>query len=556
MTRSAAHILAASLEAHGVDIAYCVPGESYLPLTDAILDFPKMKLVVCRHEGGAGFMAVAHARLRNEPGVCIISRGPGAMNASIALHVAYHDAEPVVFLVGQADRDELGRMTLQEMNYARTFADTAKLVIEVIDQSRISESLARAFHIAQSGTPGPVVVVLPEDLLYGPSEAEVLGPRKKAVTAPTPEDAREACSMLRDAERPLVIAGGRLHGPAALADLTKFAEDFALPVATPQRRFHTFDSRHPNSAGRLINRAPGALLDVLRECDLLLILGERIGPSMSQGFTFPRAPKPEQPMIHVWPDPEEVGRVFEPALGIGCDPHEFIKAMLAAGPGTLSPARSAWVDRLNAVHRSVMTWNPVSANDGVVFGHVVAAINKHLAADAVVTTDAGNFSSWPARYLHLGQSNMFIGATVGAMGPGVPSGVAAGLSTPGRQIVVFVGDGGVMMTGNELATAVQYDIPIKIFVANNNAYGTIRMHQAGSFPGRVTSTALQNPDFAAWGAAFGAKGFTITAESQVEQTVAEAMAHGGPAVIETRISLNHISPSARIDEIETRDSHL
>jgi len=556
LTRSAAHILAASLEAHGVDIAYCVPGESYLPLTDAILDFPKMKLVVCRHEGGAGFMAVAHARLRNEPGVCIISRGPGAMNASIALHVAYHDAEPVVFLVGQADRDELGRMTLQEMNYARTFADTAKLVIEVIDQSRISESLARAFHIAQSGTPGPVVVVLPEDLLYGPSEAEVLGPRKKAVTAPTPEDAREACSMLRDAERPLVIAGGRLHGPAALADLTKFAEDFALPVATPQRRFHTFDSRHPNSAGRLINRAPGALLDVLRECDLLLILGERIGPSMSQGFTFPRAPKPEQPMIHVWPDPEEVGRVFEPALGIGCDPHEFIKAMLAAGPGTLSPARSAWVDRLNAVHRSVMTWNPVSANDGVVFGHVVAAINKHLAADAVVTTDAGNFSSWPARYLHLGQSNMFIGATVGAMGPGVPSGVAAGLSTPGRQIVVFVGDGGVMMTGNELATAVQYDIPIKIFVANNNAYGTIRMHQAGSFPGRVTSTALQNPDFAAWGAAFGAKGFTITAESQVEQTVAEAMAHGGPAVIETRISLNHISPSARIDEIETRDSHL
>lgn len=489
MTRSAAHILAASLEAHGVDIAYCVPGESYLPLTDAMLDFPKMKLVVCRHEGGAGFMAVAHARLRNEPGVCIISRGPGAMNASIALHVAYHDAEPVVFLVGQADRDELGRMTLQEMNYARTFADTAKMVIEVIDQSRISESLARAFHIAQSGTPGPVVVVLPEDLLYGPSEAEVLGPRKKAVTAPTPEDANAACSMLRDAERPLVIAGGRLHGPAALADLTKFAEDFALPVATPQRRFHTFDSRHPNSAGRLVNRAPGALLDVLRECDLLLVLGERIGPSMSQGFTFPRAPRPEQPMIHVWPDPEEVGRVFEPALGIGCDPHEFIKAMLAAGPGKLSPARSDWVDRLNAVHRAVMTWNPVSANDGVVFGHVVAAINKHLAADAVVTTDAGNFSSWPARYLHLGQSNMFIGATVGAMGPGVPSGVAAGLSTPGRQIVVFVGDGGVMMTGNELATAVQYDIPIKIFVANNNAYGTIRMHQARSFPGRVTSTA-------------------------------------------------------------------
>lgn len=552
MTQSAAHVLAASLEAHGVDTAYCVPGESYLPLTDALLDFPKIKLVVCRHEGGAGFMAVAHARLRNEPGVCIISRGPGAMNASIALHVAYHDAEPLVFLIGQADRDELGRMTLQEMNYSRVFADTAKMVIEVIDQSRISETVARAFHVAQSGTPGPVVVVLPEDLLYGACDAKVLGPRKRAVTAPTPDDAAEALSLLRNAQRPLVIAGGRLHGPAALADLTIFAESFMLPVATPQRRFHTFDSRHPNSAGRMINRAPGELLEVMQECDLLLVLGERIGPSMSQGFTFPRAPKPDQPMIHVWPDPDEVGRVFEPVLGLGCDPHEFIKAMLAMGPGEITPARSTWVERLNAAHRSVMAWHPVSANDGVVFGHVVAAINKHLTPDAVVTTDAGNFSSWPARYLHLGQGNMFIGATVGAMGPGVPSGVAAGLSSPGRQIVVFVGDGGAMMTGNELATAVQYGVPIKIFVANNSAYGTIRMHQARSFPGRVTSTALRNPDFAAWGEAFGAKGFCITAESQVEQVVAEAMAHDGPAVIETRISLNHISPSARIDEIEAR----
>ena len=552
MTRSAAHVAAASLQAHGVDTAYCVPGESYLPLTDALIDFPDIKLVVCRHEGGAGLMAVAHARLRNEPGVCIISRGPGAMNAAIALHVAYHDAEPVVFLIGQADRDELGRMTLQEMNYSRTFSETTKLVIEVIDPSRISEAIARAFHIAQSGTPGPVVVVLPEDLLYGASDAEVLGPRKRALTAPTPDDGAEALAMLRAAVRPLVIAGARLHGAAALGDLTTFAERFSLPVATPQRRFHTFDSRHPNAAGRLINRAPAELIGIMREADLLLVLGERIGPSMSQGFSFPLAPRPEQPMIHVYPDGAEVGRVYEPALGLGCDPHEFIKAMLALGPGEVTAARAAWLERLNAAHRAVMTWNPVSANDGVVFGHVIAEINKHLTRDAVVTTDAGNFSSWPARYLHLGQENMFIGATVGAMGPGVPSGVAAGLSTPGRQVVVFVGDGGAMMTGNELATAVQYGVPIKIFVANNSAYGTIRMHQARSFPGRVTSTALQNPDFAAWGEAFGAKGFRITAESQVEQVVAEAMAHDGAAVIETRISLNHISPSARIDEIEAR----
>jgi acetolactate synthase-1/2/3 large subunit len=474
------------------------------------------------------------------------------MNASIALHVAYHDAEPVVFLVGQAERDELNRMTLQEMNYSMTYSDTAKMVIEVIDQRRIAEDIARAFHIAQSGTPGPVVVVLPEDLLYGECDAEPLGPRVKAITAPTTDDTARAVELLRNAKKPLVIAGGRLHGAAALGDLTKFAEVFDLPVAAPQRRFHIFDSRHPNCAGRLANRAPAESLDIMKETDLLIVIGERIGPSMSQGYTFPRAPVPDQPMIHVWPDTEEVGRVFQPTLGLGCDPHEFLKVMLAIGPGEIPFERKAWVKRLNDAHNSVMDWMPVSANDGLVFGHVVEAINKHLTKDAVVTTDAGNFSSWPARFLHLGQENMFIGATVGAMGPGVPSGVAAGLSTPGRQIVVFVGDGGVMMTGNELATAVQYNVPIKIFIANNSAYGTIRMHQAKAFPGRVTATALQNPDFVKWGEAFGAKGFLIETEGDVESVVAEAMAYDGPAVIESRISLNHISPAARIDEIEAR----
>ena len=291
----------------------------------------------------------------------------------------------------------------------------------------------------------------------------------------------------------------------------------------------------------------------MKESDLLVVIGERIGPSTSQGYSFPRAPVPDQNMIHVWPDPVEVGRVFQPTLGLGCDTHEFLKAMLRAGPGTMPVARKDWVKRLNDVHNSVMEWDAVSANDGVVYGHVIAAINKHLTKDAVVTTDAGNFSSWPARFLHMGQDNLFIGATVGAMGPGVPSGVAAGLSSPGRQIVVFVGDGGVMMTGNELATAVQYGVPVKIFVANNSAFGTIRMHQAKAFPGRVSATTtLRNPNFKAWGEAFGAKGFLIESEADTETVVAEAMAYDGPAVIETRISLNHISPSARIDEIESR----
>lgn len=270
---------------------------------------------------------------------------------------------------------------------------------------------------------------------------------------------------------------------------------------------------------------------------------------MSQSFTFPRAPKPDHPLIHVWPDPQEIGRLWHPTLGIACDPKEFLNTMLAAGGGRKD--RSEWVGKLNRTHQNIMAWTPVSSNDGVVFGHVIQEISKHLDEDAVVTTDAGNFSSWPSQFLHLTQKNDFLGATVGAMGPGVPCAVAGGLSTPGRQVVAFCGDGGVMMTGNELATAVQYGVPLKLFIANNGAYGTIRMHQAKNFPGRVTATELQNPDFAAWGESFGAKGFLIQNESEVAETVAAAFKHDGAAVVETRISLNHISPSTTIEAIES-----
>jgi acetolactate synthase I/II/III large subunit len=549
MPQPVATILAETLERHGVDVIYCVPGESFLPLTDALRDRPHMKLVVCRHEGGAGFMAVSHARIRGKPGVCLVSRGPGAMNAAIALHVAYHDAEPVVFLIGQAERDELNRLALQEMNYAKTFSDTAKAVIEVIHPENVAEDTARAFHIAQSGTPGPVALILPEDLLYANAEAEAAGPRATSRPAAAPEDLAAALDLIRKAERPVVIAGGRLHGEG-LADLQRFAEQFQLPVAAPQRRFHVFDSRHPNAGGRLPNRANKALLDAMKECDLVLVLGERMHPSMTQNFTFPKAPVADQPFIHVWPDAEEVGRAYSPTLGIASDPRLFLQAMLEAGPGSVPSSRKGWVERLNALHRKNMTWTTRSSNDGLIFGNVVAAIDRHLTKDAVVTCDAGNFSSWMAQYLNMGPGNMFVGATVGAMGPGVPSAVAAGISSPGRQVVAFVGDGGVLMTGNELATAVQYGVPLKLFIADNAAYGTIRMHQARSFPGRGYAIELHNPDFVKWGESFGAKGVLIETEAEVEDKVAEAMAHDGPVVIHCKISLDHISPSATISGIE------
>ena len=252
----------------------------------------------------------------------------------------------------------------------------------------------------------------------------------------------------------------------------------------------------------------------------------------------------------MWPDAEEVGRAYSPTLGIAAEPRVFLQAMLDAGPGDVPPSRSGWVEKLNGLHKENMTWRGKSSNDGLVFGNVIAAIDKHMTDTAVVTCDAGNFSSWMAQYLNMGPGNMFVGATVGAMGPGVPSAVAAGICSPGRQVVAFCGDGGVLMTGNELATAVQYGVPIKLFIADNAAYGTIRMHQARSFPGRGYAIELQNPDFVKWGESFGAKGVLIETEAECEEKVAEAMAHDGPAVIHCKISLDHISPSATITGIE------
>ncbi len=549
MSRTAAQLLAATLESHDVDIAYCVPGESYLAVTDALIDLPSIKLVVCRHEGGAGFMALADARARGRPGVCFISRGPGATNASIAIHTAYHDAIPAVFFIGQVERFEKGRLALQEMNYSKTFSDTAKAVIEVDDGEYLSEAAARAFHIARSGTPGPVVVTLAEDMLDDTVEAPVLSPRPAVRMAPHADDVARVAELLGKAERPLVIAGGLVQGDEALADLTKFAESYDLPVSPSHRRAHVFDSYHPNYGGYLGNRTPGPLIDLMKQSDLLLVLGERLGPSVSQSYTFPTAPTPQMPMVHVWPDSGEIGRVWQPTVGIAADPEHFLKAMLDAGSPGSPEGRGQWIGRLNKVHRDLTTWEPESANDGVVLGGVIAAINERMDADAVVTSDAGNFSSWLHRYLYFRQSNIFLGYQVGGMGGGVPSGVAAGLCTPGRQIITFVGDGGFMMTGNEFATAVQYDVPIKVFVANNSSYGTIRMHQEGRYPGRVSSTALKNPDFAKLGEAHGALGLKIENDGDVEPVVAEALAHQGPVLVDVRTSLNYLSAYRKLDEM-------
>ncbi|HJS87405.1 MAG TPA: thiamine pyrophosphate-dependent enzyme [Acetobacteraceae bacterium] len=545
MPRTVARLLAESLEAHGVDQIYCVPGESYIGLTNALVETNSVRLIVCRHEGGAGFMAVADGRLRPRAGVCMVSRGPGLSNAMVSLHSAYHDATPMVMLVGQVERAEFGRQALQEQNYAVLLADITKAVIEVNEPVQASEAIARAFHLAESGTPGPVAVVLPEDIFEDTTDADVDQPRPRALAAPRPQDLDRLAEMLDRAERPLVLVGGALvadslRDPAATDALRQLAERWVLPVSPTHRRPQLFDSRHPNYGGYMGIRVAPKLIAEMRKADLLVALGERMTDTVSQSYRFPAAPQPQLPFVHVWPDADEIGRVWRADLGIACPPHEVIKGLLARAAPADAERRRGWVGALHALHRALMEprWEP--APDGVNFAAVACAVNRHLAPDATVTSDAGNFGSFIHRYIDFRPGQVFLSSVVGAMGSGVPMAVAAGLRRPGRQVVAFVGDGGALMMGNEIATACQYGANPIVIISDNRCYGTITMHHHVRYPGRPfeAATGLKNPDFAAWGRSFGAEGITIRSEEEVNEGIARAFA------VQNRPVVVHVHSSA------------
>ena len=529
MTRTVGRILAESLAAHDVDLIYCVPGESYLGLTDALTDIPQIRLVVCRHEGGAGFMAAADGRMRDgRAGVALVSRGPGVTNAMIALHTAYHDATPLVMLIGHVERKDVGRLALQEQNYSRLLSDVTKGVFEVIQPVQASEVIARAFHLAQSGTPGPVAVILPEDIFDEPAEGPVVQPRALPKPGPRAEDLDRLAEMLANAERPLVLVGGAMAtgGEAALADLNRLAEAWTLPVSPTHRRPHLFDAGHPNYGGYMGIRIPKPLIEEMKKADLMVCLGERLSDSISQSYTFPAAPDPQLPLVQVWPDANEIGRVWRVDLPIAADPHAVIRGLLARNAPEASEGRKRWVKGLNAIHRDLLAPEWDRMEDGVNFAAVCAAMPRHIPADAAVTSDAGNFSSFLHRYFPFRQTHMFLASNVGAMGAAVPMAVAAALRRPGKRAVAFVGDGGILMTGNEIATAVREGVAPVVILSDNNGYGTIGMHHEGRYPGRPydQATRLVNPDFVAWAKSFGAAAFSITAEDQVDAVLAEAFA--------------------------------
>jgi acetolactate synthase-1/2/3 large subunit len=543
MSKTVGRILAESLIAHGIDKIWMVPGESFLGLTDALTETPQVDLIVCRHEGGAGFMAVADGRMRGgRAGVLLVSRGPGLANAMVALHTAYHDASPLVVLCGQVERKDFGRLALQEQNYAKLLADVTKDVIEVNEVVQASESIARAFHLAESGTPGPVAVILPEDIFDELSEVAVAKPRPRVYGGARVQDLDQLAGLLAKAERPLIWVGGALANAdaATLGNLQKLAESWMLPVSPTHRRPQLFDASHPNYGGYMGIRVPKLLVDEMKKADLLVALGERVTDSVSQSYTFPMAPDPQLPLVHVWPDANEVGRVFRPDLGIVAEPSAVIEALLARDAPADAAKRRGWVAGLNRIHNKLMAaeWEPTP--DGVNFAAIAVEVGKRLAPDAIVTSDAGNFSSFIHRYIGFRPGQNFLSSVVGAMGAGVPMAVAASIRNPGRQAVAFVGDGGILMSGNEIATAMQYGAAPIIILSDNKRYGTIGMHHEVRYPNRPYENAvrLTNPDFAAWARVFGAEGITINDESEVEAGIARAFA------VKTKPVVVHVHTSA------------
>ena len=531
MTRTVARLLAESFEAHDVDQIYCVPGESYVGLTSALIERNSIRVIVCRHEGGAGYMAVADGRLRDRAGVVMVSRGPGLSNAMVSLHSAYHDATPVVMLIGQVERSDFGRLALQEQNYSRLLSDVTKLVIEVNAPEQASEAIARAFHVAESGTPGPVAVVVPEDIFDEETDAELNPLRPRVASAPRTEDLDRLVTMLAKAERPLVLVGGALladavHDNTVFAALNRLAEEWVLPINPTHRRPQLFDATHPNYGGYMGIRVPPELIGEMKRADLIVALGERLSDSVSQSYRFPAAPQPQLPLVHIWPDANEVGRVWRPDLGMPCSPYEVIKALLQDGAPADASKRRGWVEGLDAIHRKLLAkeWEPTT--DGVNFAAIVCEVDKHLAPDATVTTDAGNFASFVHRYIGFRQSQIFLASVVGAMGSGMPMAVAAALRRPGTQVVAFLGDGGALMMGNEIATARQYGANPVMIISDNGMYGTIGMHSYVRYPERafMEGTRLTNPDFAQWGRSFGAEGITIRNEAELGDGIARAFA--------------------------------
>ncbi|MFZ5957491.1 thiamine pyrophosphate-binding protein [Pseudomonas knackmussii] len=544
--RNGGQILVDALLGNAVDTVYCIPGESYLPVLDALHDASSIRTFVTRHEGAASNMADAYGKLTGRPGICFVTRGPGATHAANGVHTAKQDSTPMILFVGQVESAFMGREAFQEVDYRQMFGGLAKWATEIDDIARIPEVVAQAFAVAQSGRPGPVVIGLPEEVLFGSAQvADVPAPRIPQV-APPAAAVHELRSLLSRARKPLLIVGGTGWDAPARHALERFARANDLPVVASFRRQDLYDNRDAQYVGQLGFGASPKLTARVQEADLLLVLGSRLSETPSAGYTLIQSPQPKQTLIHIHPDAAELGRVYQAALPIQASMPAIAAALDALPPLTERPW-SEWTAEARADYLAYSTPPAPSAElAGVDLAAVVGYLAETLPENAVISNGAGNYAVWVHRFYRYRAARCQLAPTNGAMGYGFPAAIAAKLRDPQRSVVCFAGDGCFMMYPQELATAVQFGAALIVIVVNNGMLGTIRMHQEREYPGRISGTALHNPDFVALARAFGAHGELVERTEDFAAAFQRAHASGKPALIELRTDPRQITPVARL----------
>jgi acetolactate synthase I/II/III large subunit len=552
--RTGGQILVDALKTHGTDIVFGVPGESYLAVLDALHDAP-IRFITNRQEGGAAFMAEAHGKLTGRPGICFVTRGPGATNASIGVHTAHQDSTPMILFIGQVGNDFVEREAFQEIDYRRMFGPMSKWVAQIDRADRIPEYVARAFQVATSGRPGPVVLALPEDMLVAVASVADARPYRPVQAAPAQAQMDQMRTLLENAQRPLVILGGSGWDPSACDDLRRFAEANALPVACAFRFQDLFDNDHPNYIGDVGIGINPKLATRIEHADLILAVGPRLGEMTTGGYTLLKAPCPHQKLVHVHSGAEELGRVYQADVMINSGMPQFCAAL-----ATMAPLdSSAWRASVTEAHAQLAEWQaepPLFKDKDAKLNlwQVVQTLKQALPADTIITNGAGNFATWAHRFWPYAGFRTQLAPTSGAMGYGVPAAVAASIVDQHhgnlRSVVNFAGDGDFLMNGQELATAVQYKAGVLFIVFNNGVYGTIRMHQERNYPARVSGTELHNPDFAALARAYGAYGEMVERTEDFEPALGRALAHIDvtdlPALIELRYDADLLTPNASL----------
>ena len=548
--RTGGQILVANLLRQGVDLAFCVPGESYLAVLDALYDAREsLRLIVCRQEGGAAYMAEAYGKLTGRPGIAFVTRGPGASNAAVGIHTAQQDSTPLILFVGQVGSDFKDREAFQEVDYRRMYGSIAKWAAQIDSAERIPEYVARAFRVAMQGRPGPVVLALPEDMLTSMADVDDAARVEPVAVYPGAAQIAEVRERLAASKKPLLIVGGSGWTAAACADIRRFAEANSLPVACAFRSQDLFDNNHDLYAGDVGIAINPKLAARVRDADVLLVAGERLGEMTTGGYTLLSAPQPRQTLIHVHPGSEELGRVFQPALAIQASMPAFAAALAEMKP----IATGAWRADAGRAHQGYLQWQePRSMPGELDLWDVVATLRQRLPEDAIVTNGAGNYTVWLHRLYRHRRFRTQLAPYSGSMGYGVPAAIAAKATHPERIVVSWNGDGCFQMNGQELATAVQYKLNIIFVVIDNGMYGTIRMHQERNYPTRVLGTDLVNPDFAALARAHGANGERVTRTAEFAPALERALGADRPSLLWLKLDPQAITMSATIDQIRAQ----